>query len=447
MSQTTARLGLPLIVPAQAQKHVTHNEALSLVDLLVQAVIEATGAIAPPGVPAEGAAYALGSNPSGAWAGQADTLARWQDGGWWFTAPADGWLVYDRGAQRLRVRAGGVWVGLAEAMDFDRLEHLGVNTGGDAVNRLSVAAPATLLSHEGAGHQLKINKAASGDTASLIFQTGWTGYAEMGLAGNNRFAIKVSDGVTWKTALDFAATGIASGEAVQASASDATAGRLLKTGAFGLGETGSTPLLADIDALGTASGRYRTNLTTTGTFPAAAQSYCYIDIARYSATNIHQTCVYVGASGAHSRLYHRSYNEAASSWLPWSMVFNQYSLVGTVSQSAGVVTGAGIERGTNANGYYTRFADGTQICWVKIAPSAAIGTAFLGGYKSADFNWTFPASFVGTPVVSGAPEGNSAFSMGFNTSGASSTKVYFTAITSQAATGLTGSLLAVGRWY
>lgn len=32
MPDTTARLGLPIMAPAQAQKHVTHNEALLLLD-------------------------------------------------------------------------------------------------------------------------------------------------------------------------------------------------------------------------------------------------------------------------------------------------------------------------------------------------------------------------------------------------------------------------------
>lgn len=64
------------------------------------------------------------------------------------------------------------WLGRSrQCPDFDYLSGLGVNTASDATNKLSVAADATLLTHNGAGHQLEINKAAGRDTASLLYQT------------------------------------------------------------------------------------------------------------------------------------------------------------------------------------------------------------------------------------------------------------------------------------
>jgi len=79
---------------------------------------------------------------------------------------------------------------------------VGVNATADTTNRLSVASPASLFSHEGAGHQLKINKDAAGDTASVLFQTDFSGRAEFGLAGDDDFHVKVSaDGSTWHEAL------------------------------------------------------------------------------------------------------------------------------------------------------------------------------------------------------------------------------------------------------
>lgn len=55
---------------------------------------------------------------------------------------------------------------------------------------------------QGAGHQIKVNKQAATDTASLFFQTSWTGYSEMGLNGSSDFGIKVSDDLgTWRQAM------------------------------------------------------------------------------------------------------------------------------------------------------------------------------------------------------------------------------------------------------
>ena len=82
---------------------------------------------------------------------------------------------------------------------------LDVNTGFAVTNRLSVSALATSLSHEGADHQLKINKGTPGDIASLLFQNGWSGRAEMGLTGSDDFAVKVSaDGTLWHDGLGVA---------------------------------------------------------------------------------------------------------------------------------------------------------------------------------------------------------------------------------------------------
>src|SRR5680860_745463 len=84
----------------------------------------------------------------------------------------------------------------------ESVAQLGINAVADATNRLSLSAPASLFNHEGAGHQIKVNKNVAGDTASLLYQTGFTGHAEMGLAGNNDFSIKVSpDGAAWNNSI------------------------------------------------------------------------------------------------------------------------------------------------------------------------------------------------------------------------------------------------------
>ncbi|WP_298187841.1 hypothetical protein [uncultured Pseudomonas sp.] len=71
--------------------------------------------------------------------------------------------------------------------------------------------------------------------------------------------------------------------------------------------------------------------------------------------------------------------------------------VGTVSQLAGVPTGAIIERGSNANGSYVRYADGTQIC-AALTPSMSASTT---GVRTE----TFPAVFIATPFVVVTPTG------------------------------------------
>lgn len=209
MPDITPILALPVLVPNQAQPYVTHNGALRRLDVLVQLSVAETGAVTPPALPEEGALYALGAVPTGAWAGHPLALAAYAEGSWLFIDPQEGWRAWVRDESRLRVWDGAGWVlppTTLDPADLDDLPGLGIATAHDATNRLAVKAAATLLSHDGAGHQLKINKAAAGETASLLFQSDWTGHAEMGLAGGTDWSVKVSpDGSAWTEALAIAA--------------------------------------------------------------------------------------------------------------------------------------------------------------------------------------------------------------------------------------------------
>jgi Protein of unknown function (DUF2793) len=208
MSDTTPNLILPYIMPAQAQKHVTHNEAIRALDCLVQLTVLTRTLSTPPASPADGARYIVAASPTGAWAGQANAIAAFQDGAWAFHAPREGWRAWIADEDVLAVWTGAAW-GPAAVATVNPASLIGVNATADATNRLSVSSGASLFNHAGAGHQLKVNKAASADTASQLFQTGFSGRAEIGLTGDDDLHIKVSaNGTTWREALVLtAATG------------------------------------------------------------------------------------------------------------------------------------------------------------------------------------------------------------------------------------------------
>lgn len=211
MSDLTPNLAMPYLAPAQAQKHVTHNEALRMLDAIIQIGVKDRDLAAPPTAPGEGDRYLVAASPTGAWAGKAGQIAAWQDGAWAFYPPKDGWLVWVADEDKLIVSDGAAWAPVGGGASVNPTALVGVNATADTINRLAVAAAATLLNHEGAGHQLKINKAALADTASLLFQRGFSGRAEFGLMGDDDFRLKVSaDGAAWKEALKVdRATGVA----------------------------------------------------------------------------------------------------------------------------------------------------------------------------------------------------------------------------------------------
>ncbi len=200
MPDHSPNLSLPYLMPSQAQKHVTHNEALRLLDTLVQLAVQEIGATTPPAAPEDGALFALGTGATGAWAGQDGKLACFNDNSWTFLAPQDGWRAWDIQSATLRVHSAGDW--LAVVPPLQNLDGLGVGTSSDSTNRLAVAAPAALFTHAGSDHRMTINKASAIDTASLVMQSNWSGRAEMGLTGDEDFHIRVSpDGSTWTSAL------------------------------------------------------------------------------------------------------------------------------------------------------------------------------------------------------------------------------------------------------
>lgn len=110
MTLQTDRLALPLLAVAQAQKEMTHNEALALLDIAVQPVVVAVAPSAVPASPALGQCWIVGSGATGAWTGHDGALAAWTQGGWRFVAPFDGMAVWSlANAQSFR-RSAGDWV-------------------------------------------------------------------------------------------------------------------------------------------------------------------------------------------------------------------------------------------------------------------------------------------------------------------------------------------------
>ena len=171
------------------------------------------------------------------------------------------------------------------------------------------------------------------------------------------------------------------GDGVTQSATDTTAGRLLKVGDFGVGaqpSDGDSDLEIDYVSLG------RVTVRVDGTLASL------INLPRRTNRN----CQLAGATGGTAaRAWVRKQNDE-DDFTPWRELYHTGNLVGTVSQSGGDPTGAVIERGSNANGEYVRFADGTQMCWH--SPSSVDLT------DTSNQRYSFPASFTSADITCGA---------------------------------------------
>ncbi len=484
MPDDTDILGLPLILPSQAQKHVTHNEALAVLDVVVQLAVITRTLTVPPALAGIGDRHIVPSGGTLDWAGKDGQVAVMTETGWQFHVPRPGWQAHVLSEGQTAVFDGLAWAVPSEgAMTVARL---GVSATPDATNRLSVSSPATLLNHAGAGHQLKLNKAAAGDTASLLFQTGFSGRAEMGTTGSDAFEIKVSaDGSAFQTALSadpatgraglpagaslpagtpaapaltlgdagtglfrpaadqigLAAAGVSravltatglqvsvpvSGTAVTQSVTDTTPGRLLKVGDYGLG--GLTPLIGNTAVVDNSiTPGFHNFDTTSGSTggPAGVIVGLLIHARRTSAGGETQTLISEAGSAGTGAVFTRS--RTTGGWSVWR-------------------AGGGVERGSNANGEFMRCPDGTQICWRNNLSAANANTADGTLFRSANVSWTFPAAFSLAPSVGPAHCSDAdCFVSCVTPSTTAVTARVRSTITKAAA--ITFGMSAVGRWY
>ena len=243
---------------------------------------------------------------------------------------------------------------------------------------------------------------------------------------------------------DYTLNGKLLGTAVTQNDKDATAGRLLKTGDFGLGIAISLTAADNLDTILTSGLFYNSSsANTTGNNYPLYSAGALIVVAR-SSTNVIQKFISYGGASIASALREFTRSWGTSGWGPWVELFHQGTLLGTVSQSGGVPTGKVIERGSNANGEYVRFADGTQIC-TAIAAGVDAATAAGPIYMHSNLlTWTFPASFLSAPVVTGGG-GNAARWLGINAPSVGSVQYRVFSYASSGTLSLSG-LKATGRW-
>jgi hypothetical protein len=310
-----------------------------------------------------------------------------------------------------------------------------INVGGGIANE-AYRGPAFPQGFIPVGSAALPGLSVAGDTDTGLFSPGL-----------NRLAIATGGGVPLElNAAGAILNGLLSGTAVTQTRLDTTAGRLLKVGDFGFGgglSAGLETFLADADSINSGAGMFQTTTGTVGTFPAGENKFGMMLLMRYNSTNFVQIWMSVLSDTLYTRRYRSTDSPAFS---PWRPLFSRQNLLGTVSQTAGVPTGAVIERGSNANGGYVRFADGTQRCTRTNLSAANANTALGSLFRSADVTWTYPAAFAAAPVVTGDVDDADAWLATSGAPGTSSAAVrVLSAVTK--ATALNCRVVATGRWF
>jgi len=112
----TPRLGLPLLQAAQAQKHVTVNEALVRLDGLAQLSLISISLSLPPTLASDGDCYGVAVGGVNDWAGQDGDIAIYSNGGWVFATPMAGWNAWVEDTATKVIHDDSDWVAGVAAM-------------------------------------------------------------------------------------------------------------------------------------------------------------------------------------------------------------------------------------------------------------------------------------------------------------------------------------------
>jgi Protein of unknown function (DUF2793) len=107
----TTRFNLPLLAVSQAQKEVTHNEALVRIDALLHTIVESVLSTPPTLNESDiGKCWLIDFGAIGDWAGKSGQLAIWIGNDWRFIDPIDGMRLRLRDEKSDAVFDGNNWV-------------------------------------------------------------------------------------------------------------------------------------------------------------------------------------------------------------------------------------------------------------------------------------------------------------------------------------------------
>lgn len=203
MADISSSLSLPFIQPSQAQKHVTHNEALRILDVVSQLGVAADDLATAPVAPAEGTRYIVDTGAVGEWAGRDGEVALYETDAWRFFVPRAGWRAYVINRDAMVVFDGAEWVDL-ESPELEELETLGLGMTTLPDTPFSAKINAALwtalyAADGGTGDMLStLNKETTDDDAGFIFQQGFQTRGLFGLFGSDNLRLAASpDGTTF----------------------------------------------------------------------------------------------------------------------------------------------------------------------------------------------------------------------------------------------------------
>ena len=195
--------------------------------------------------------------------------------------------------------------------------------------------------------------------------------------------LQSADAAAWREALGVVKT---------TSAVDTNGGRVMQVGDHGLGSVMGGVILSDFNGIDRTTFA-RINIGAANQPTPASASFNVMNMASSSNTN---TQIAMPWSSSLPQMWLRS---QSNSYAPWVFTYHNRNILGTVSQSNGVPLSAIIERGSNGNGDYVKYADGTLICTLRRSDVFSVANALGSEFVGVAQTWNFPATFINNNTV------------------------------------------------
>lgn len=251
----------------------------------------------------------------------------------------------------------------------------------------------------------------------------------------------------WDAMLSTSTAGTAAYLTATTSSTDATSGRAIKVGDFGIGSNAVpqvTDFIADVKpgwyyAYGDLHAQAAVNAPPgSGNGAIGVITLQGIDSVNYKTF----LAASQGGSGSQDLFVGSRWSAAAPSWR--RVITDANAILDPALNSGGIVFS-----GSNANGEYTKFADGTMICAFRAsATSPIVMTSASGGYYYGAISVSFPAPFIAAPKVTNCTASAASLTLPLYASAitGSGCTLFQGAPTSQASIAHYISYTAIGRW-
>lgn len=431
---TTPKLSLPELSVSQASKEITHNQALAILDQLTQARVLDKDLATPPGSPANGDAYIVAASPTGAWAGKTGQIAYWLTAvnAWSFAVPLNGWLVYVNDENKHYRRESGSWVELATGGGgSSTIATQSASSSAGALDLSSTTAPVILvtLTENITSITLPAGVANQSIERRIVFTQG----------GAGTYAIPVTTGAWGSIVVD-------GGGAIQQ----------MGTGVGTVGvyvlandNNGTWRMYVDdsrrTSPYATAGGTANAITLSINHIPSRLTAYTQGDKvrARIGATNTGAATLAVDGLSAVNVV------TVTGAALPAGYIRTDVDTEFTYNGSAWVASRER-ELGSNANGSFTRHADGTLECFTSMTETSGAVSADGVIYSSTTpTTWTLPAALISAGTAQAVVSAQVAGIIWFNGRLNSTTDVQVTKFTGRSteSTARVFRATVTGFWY